>query len=165
MYHEYTMLDISKCTGGNSRRRKAQAAVPEPHQKVGVILWTIDPEGNVRFLLRHNKPFDGYDDEWTICFGSVEDGEDISNAAKREANEEYGVAAYETEQDLEYSISYEGKYGPTIIHFLALKASSIDIPITLNEESIGYDWMTLLQARQCMQHEDEYKALALCVNR
>lgn len=36
------------------------------HQKVAAIVWTIDPEGERRFLLRHNKPFDGYEDEWTI---------------------------------------------------------------------------------------------------
>lgn len=30
--------------------------------KVGVIVWTVDPDGNYRFLIRHNKPFNGYED-------------------------------------------------------------------------------------------------------
>jgi subtilisin-like proprotein convertase family protein len=46
------------------------------HQKVAVIVYSKDPEGNWRFLLRHNKPFNGYDDEWTVTFGTIEDNED-----------------------------------------------------------------------------------------
>jgi len=61
------------------------------HQKVAVIVWTIDPEGNRRFLLRHNKPFNGYEDEWTIAFGDIEPEENLEDAAKREASEEFGL--------------------------------------------------------------------------
>lgn len=54
------------------------------HQKVAVVVWTIDQEGSRRFLLKHNKPFDGYEDEWTVTFGDIEMGENLEEAAKRE---------------------------------------------------------------------------------
>lgn len=137
------------------------ANVTDRHHKVGCVLWTIDPSGNKRFLLRHNRPFDGYEDEWTICFGNIENGEDSTVAAKREAEEEFSVHGYEEIRDLGYAIEYEGKYSPTVIHFFALRVPTIDTPIHLNEESIGYDWMTLSEAKERMLHADELKALEL----
>ena len=62
--------------------------------KIGVIVWTVDPEGNPRFLLRHNKPFNGYEDEWTITFGNVEEGESVKVAAEREPKEEFGLMRF-----------------------------------------------------------------------
>ena len=59
--------------------------------KVGVIVYTKDPEENYRFLLRHNKPFDRRGDEWTILFGTVEELEDREETVKKEVGEEYGI--------------------------------------------------------------------------
>jgi len=127
--------------------------------KIAVIVWTTDPEGRPRFLMRHNKPFNGYNDEWTITFGNVEQSESKDSAAVREAGEEFGIEKFDGEAtDLEYNIEYEGKKGKTIIHFFALKVQNIDTKIVLNEESIGYDWMKIKKAREIMRHLDEKKA-------
>lgn len=131
------------------------------HQKVAAIVWTIDPEGNRRFLLRHNKPFDGYDDEWTITFGDIENNENIEEAAEREASEEFGISKFEEIKNLKYKIEFEGKHGPTEAHFIALKIRNLDVPITLNEESIGYDWMLMDKVKKLMHHDDEKKAFDL----
>ncbi|MBI2103490.1 NUDIX domain-containing protein [Candidatus Woesebacteria bacterium] len=131
------------------------------HQKVAVIVWTIDPDGKRRFLLRHNKPFNGYEDEWTVAFGDVENGEDLREAARREASEEFGINGFEEVKDLNYKIEFEGKYGPTEAQFIALKVKDINIPIQLNEESIGYDWTLLEKVKEVMLHEDERKAFDL----
>jgi len=134
-------------------------AVDNTHiTKVGVIVWTIDPEGNHRFLIRHNKPFNGYEDEWTISFGNVEQGETIENTALREATEEFGLIGVEQIQDLKYEIELSSKEGKTIIKFYAIKIKDIDIKISLNEESIGFDWMILDKVKEIMQHDDEKKA-------
>lgn len=132
--------------------------------KVGVLVWTIDPEGKARFLIRHNKPFDGREDEWTITFGNVERGEDEMEAALREAREEFGLkeALYET-VNLGYKIEFEGKQGKTVIHFYAVKVPSIGTKIVLNEESIGYDWMLFDKVKEAMQYEDEKKAFDILV--
>jgi len=131
------------------------------HQKVAVIVWTIDLEGNKRFLLRHNKPFNGYEDEWTIVFGDIEENEDVEAAAEREAAEEYGTNTFEEVKNLNYKIEFKGKYGPAEAHFVCLKVKDIDIQIILNEESIGYDWMLLEKVKEVMKHENEKKAFDL----
>ncbi len=131
------------------------------HQKVAVIVWTIDTEGNRRFLLRHNKPFNGYEDEWTIIFGDIEPNENLEDAAKREVSEEFGIGYLEETKNLNYKIEFEGKHRLTEIHFVALKIRDLDTPITLNEESIGYDWMRLEKVKEIMKHEDEKKVFEL----
>ena len=130
-------------------------------QKVAVIVWTIDPEGNKRFLLRHNKPFDGYDDEWTVTFGGVEENENKEQAAKREIFEEYAIKDIVEVKDLNYKVEFEGKNGPAEAHFFAIKVKDLDGKIVLNEESIGYDWMKIEKVKEVMQHEDEKRAFDL----
>lgn len=131
------------------------------HQKVAVIVWTIDPEGNKRFLLRHNKPFNGYEDEWTITFGDIEKRENFEDAAKREVSEEFGISDLEEVKNLNYKIEFEGKHGLTEANFVALKVKNLNIPIILNEESIGYDWMLVEKVKEEMKHDDERKAFNL----
>jgi len=131
------------------------------HQKVAVIVWTIDPKGNRRFLLRHNKPFDGYEDEWTIVFGDIEENESLEDAAKRETSEEFGTSTFEEVRNLNYKIEFESKHGSTEAHFVALKIKNINAQIILNEESIGYDWMKLEKVKEIMKHEDERQAFGL----
>ncbi|KKQ75385.1 MAG: hypothetical protein US96_C0012G0014 [Candidatus Woesebacteria bacterium GW2011_GWB1_38_5b] len=120
------------------------------HQKVAVIVWAMDPEGKKRFLLRHNKPFNGYEDEWTVAFGDIEKDENMEGAAKREVFEEYGISDFEDFKDLNYKVEN--------ISFLAVKVKNLDVKITLNEESIGYDWMIYEKVMEIMKHEDEAEA-------
>ena len=124
--------------------------------KVGVIVWAIDPEGEIRFLLRHNKPFDGYKDEWTIVFGTCED-EKLEQAAIREVGEELGINDFEKIENLNYQIRYQD-VEEIEIHFFAIKVRNIDIKISLNEESIGYDWMTKEEVKDKLIHSDELAA-------
>jgi ADP-ribose pyrophosphatase YjhB (NUDIX family) len=127
--------------------------------KVGIIIYTIDPEKQVRFLLRHSKPFNGYDDEWTVAFGTVEDGTDLMAEAIREAGEEFGIKEFLVRTNLEYEIEFTGKHGVSVIHFFALKAANLEVPVVLNEESIGYDWMKLDTVLAAMIHDDEKDAI------
>jgi ADP-ribose pyrophosphatase YjhB (NUDIX family) len=131
------------------------------HQKVAVIVWTVDPEGIRRFLLRHNKPFDGYEDERTIVFGDIESNESLEDAAKREAKEEYSLEVFEEAANLYYKVEFEGKHGPSEAHFMALKTKDLNSKIVLNEESIGYDWMPIEKVEAVMKHEDEKRAFYL----
>lgn len=127
--------------------------------KVGIIIWAYGPEDAPRFLLRHNRPFAGRTDEWTIAFGNVELGETLAVAAQREAREEYGIFTDPGKLcKLDYRIYYQD-IRPITIHFFSLQTATIDIPIQLNEESIGYDWATLQIAKALMKHADEAKAL------
>ena len=131
--------------------------------KVGVIVWTIDPENKMSFLIRHNRPYGGHDDEWTILFGNVETNETEEKAALRELQEEFGILKIENIKDLSYEIEFVDKQGLTIIKFFAIKTENIDTKITLNKESIGYDWMTIQRVKKIMQHDDEKKAFDILV--
>lgn len=131
------------------------------HQKVAAIVWTVDPEGNRRFLLRHNKPFNRYEDEWTVTFGDIKSNESMEDAAKREISEEFGIGNFEEVKNLNYKIDFESKHGQTEAHFFAIKVKNLDIQIILNEESIGYDWMEIEKVKEVTQHEDEKKAFGL----
>lgn len=126
--------------------------------KVGTIVWTIDPDGEKRYLLRHNKPFNGYEDEWTISFGNVEKDDEEKDTVAREIKEEFGIMNFEGIKDLAYEIEFESGRGKTAIKFYAIKVKDINISITLNEESIGYDWMKMDKVVEVMQHKDEKKA-------
>jgi 8-oxo-dGTP pyrophosphatase MutT (NUDIX family) len=135
--------------------------IQETRYKVAVIVWTVDKEGTKRFLLRHNKPFDGYNDEWTLCFGSVEDGEEYEVTAIREVYEEYGISEIEQVKNINYKVIFDTKKGHNEAHFFAIRVKDLDIKISLNEESIGYDWMKIEDAKKIMQFPDESIALDL----
>ena len=126
-------------------------------ESVAVIVYTLDPEGNKRFLLRHNKPFDGYDDEWTLCFGGIEADEQPIDAAVREAQEEYGLEGPIIATDLKYSVDWQDEKTNTTkrAHFFVVKVQDISVKVVLNEESIGYDWMLIEDAVERMKYADE----------
>lgn len=129
------------------------------HKKIAVIVYTIDPENKIRLLLLHNKPFNGYMDEWTFVFGDVENYESLEKAALREAREEFGIIHTENLANLNYKIIFKGKKGETEIHFFILEVKNINTKITLNDESIGYDWMLPNDAKLKIQYEDEKLAI------
>lgn len=133
------------------------------HKKIAVIVWTTDPEANKRFLLRHNKPFNGYQDEWTIVFGDIESNETFEDAAKREVFEEFGIREIKEIKNLNYKIEFEEKHESTEVHFVSIKVEDINSKIILNEESIGYDWMVLDKVKKIMRHEDEKQAFDLII--
>lgn len=62
---------------------------------------------------------------------------------------------------MDYKIEFDGKHGLAEAHFVVLKVKNLDIPITLNEESIGYDWMLIEKVKKVMKHTDEKKAFDL----
>lgn len=129
--------------------------------KVGVIVFTKDPEGNYRFLLRHNKPFRGREDEWTILFGTVEELENREETVKREVGEEYGIQDIEYIINLEYSITTDD----LDIHFFAVRMKDINTKIILNEESIGYDWMLIENVKKAMKYADEKRAFDILIEK
>ncbi|MFZ1301854.1 MAG: NUDIX hydrolase [Candidatus Microsaccharimonas sp.] len=127
--------------------------------RVGIILWTIDPENKLRFFLRHNRPFDGHLDEWNMIFGSVEPDESLGISVVREVSEESGVEVTEAAvTDLDYSLEYSSQHGRTIIRFFAVRVESVDVRVSLNEESIGYDWATIADVTAKVPYPEQIKA-------
>lgn len=135
------------------------------NQKIAALAWTVDPENNKRYLLRHNKPFNGYEDEWTITFGDVEENESIETAAMREIEEEFNIIKEDILEvrNLNYKTKYFSKKrnSEIVVNYFAIKVKDLNIKIILNGESIGYDWMKLDKAKESMQYEDERAILEM----
>jgi 8-oxo-dGTP pyrophosphatase MutT (NUDIX family) len=129
---------------------------------VGVVIWVIDPEHNTRVFLRHNKPFFGYPNEWNFVYGHVEPGEDHLLAAKREVEEETTLKVDMSKViDLNYRIERLKNKIITKITFVSLKVEDISCSIRLNEESIGYDWKLINEAKNTLKHLEQIRALDL----
>ena len=124
--------------------------------KVAVVVYATDPQGNRRILMRHNSSYDGkHPDEWTFVWGTVEENETFENCATREVLEELSISKFESVIKLEHSTEFVGTRGKNIAFFFAMEVNDINIPIKLNNESIGYDWMLLKNAKEIMIHEND----------
>ncbi len=110
--------------------------------KVGVVVYGIDPTGLIRFLMRHNKPYDGkHNDEWTFVWGGIEQSETVEQSAAREVAEEFGITKNVTISLSPATTEFTGLHGLYFVQFCIARVDNIEIPVSLNEESIGYDWM------------------------
>lgn len=112
--------------------------------RVGIVVWTIDPENNIRYLLRHNSPFDGHPDEWNVFYGTVESDESPRAAALRELEEESGLHVSQNHLiDIESTLTYSTDAYDASIKYFSVRLESVHQKIVLNDESIGYNWVTL----------------------
>lgn len=143
-------------------RSDKETSQPLPHRtRVGIAVWTIDPEGVIRFLLRHNKPFGGHSDEWNIFYGTLESNESMIDAVVREIREESGIL---TSRDSVVSLGKELSYSTSMytatISYFSIMLPSIDQVIVLNEESIGYDWVTWPGLQHTMKYPEQISILS-----
>ena len=92
--------------------------IHEPHESVAVVVF--DEKDNILFI--HNRRYTVGHPEWEIPAGRVEDGEDISAAARREAMEETGSTLH----SLQYLCSHNPSNGMSdaIIHVFAARIES-----------------------------------------
>ena len=103
----------------------------------GVVLLTNSQPTQV-LLLRHKT-------RWDLPKGHAEDGEEISQTALRETEEETGIPgdAIELEKEFEFILEYQveskrrGKYDKQVTYFLGYVAEPLAIHLT---EHIGYEW-------------------------
>mgnify|MGYP000003114641 FL=1 len=133
-------------------------------RKVAIFPWVRDPEGAKRLFLRHNKPFNGHYDAWLAITGGIEieDEDDMEATVIRVLLKEAGIYMKDILDIVDLKIALEADTpgsGFSLNHCYAVKIRNIDVKITLNEESIGYDWMREYVA---IEHIDkEYKSSKL----
>ena len=129
---------------------------PPCRTRVGIVVWTIDPEGTMRFLLRHNKPFGEHSDEWNVFYGTLEPNELMIDAAIRELREESGIIiSKDSVVSLEKELSYSTPTYTATINYFSVMLPSIDQEIILNEESIGYDWVTWSDLKRIIKYQEQ----------
>ncbi len=133
--------------------------------KVGVVLVAFDPQGNKRVFLRKNSPFNGSPEEWNVIYGHIEDNEDILTCGAREAREEAGVVT-DNIKSCNYTVSKTFKNGALIkINYAWALFQEIPPQITLNEESIGYQWASEKEAAQLISDIRQAKAITITMRR
>lgn len=92
--------------------------------------------GMVLFLQRHPKDTRPY--RWAMPGGKQKKNETVHDCAKRELKEETGIDALPTEIGT-VECKKTGKYVFTVFELLIHKHAG-DIPVSLNNEHIGYGW-------------------------
>lgn len=106
-------------------------------EAAGVILMVKRP--TPQFLLMQHV------DRWDLPKGHAEDGEDITQTALRETEEETGIPSAEIELDRQFRFVTEyrvvgkrrGDYDKRVTYFLGFLPSKLEISVT---EHIGYRW-------------------------
>ena len=107
-------------------------------RSAGVLLYHDDDAGQRRFLLLD------YGSHWDYPKGHVEPGEDDPTAARRELQEETGIAEATFIEDFSREINYVfrsrkgGLIKKTVIFFLARTGETA---VTISHEHVGFGWM------------------------
>ncbi|KLU03038.1 Bis(5'-nucleosyl)-tetraphosphatase [Asymmetrical] [Rhodopirellula islandica] len=108
----------------------------------GVLVMTREPSPHF-LLMRHP-------DRWDLPKGHCDEGEDFLMAAKRELEEETGIAAEDCEFDpdfqfdLQYPVTYRDRPGQTfqkhVRYFLVFLPQVVKIELTEHEMSRWWPW-------------------------
>ena len=137
----------------------SQDQVSERRLKVQVwIYWRpsaeTDSEQSVRFLLLRTRPERG--GFWQPVTGSVDPGESLEVAARREASEETGLHLSSVLENLGEPFEFESRWGPAIEYPYALEVSaSRDQPPLIqldHHEHDASEWLSATEALRRLQY-------------
>lgn len=131
-------------------------------KKIGAVVFAIDPVGELRVLLRKNSPFNGSPEEWNVIYGHIEAGELPQDCARREVEEEAGIEIGETfTGDYEISKTFDDTEQIDIAYYWMVIDEMMK-PVNLNEESIGYQWVTINNAQESIPDSQQASAIVRC---
>lgn len=115
----------------------------EPGLKVGVVVFQRGPDRRPRYLLLQRPPEQG--GWWGVVTGSVEQGESLSQAAIREAQEETGITDFRAVMSLGYIHTFHSRGQTFQEHYYAIEVSP-ESTVRLSYEHVAYRWATLEEA-------------------
>lgn len=119
-------------------------------KSAGVIIFYIEENGEIKYLLLKHKP-----DSWDFAKGLIEKSENLENAALRECQEETGLQELELipgfketirfffKVKYKYQVDRGFKLGQTVLKFVTYflaRSKSKDVKVSFEHE--GYEWLT-----------------------
>ena len=136
----------------------ASAASPQRHEVVEAIVFR--PTDPVLLLLLRRTPERG--GWWQAVTGSVEEGEELEAAVRREVHEETGIANPNSILDLDFAFPFEfEKYGgdrplAAIKHSFGVETTHADV--RTGGEHDEWAWVTFEEALRRLTWEDNREA-------
>lgn len=100
--------------------------------------------------------------QWDVPGGHVDEGEDILQAAAREAQEEAGVWVPASQLKVSYALS-KVRGGASITWIFSLARLKSTPSITLSHEHIEYQWMQPEQALAAIEYDIHHEMLTYLV--
>ena len=125
----------------------------------GAVIFRRDEKGHHQFLVvQHAKRSETEKEYWALTKGTLESGETLGQAAKREINEEVGLEV-EFIEGFEAVISYnpESHIHKTVTYFLA-DAYGQEVQVD-GVEIVNYQWLDLDSAIEKLTYENVRQVL------
>jgi dATP pyrophosphohydrolase len=126
-----------------------------------VVVHRLSDRGR-EFLVALRTP--GREGYWSLIAGGIEEGETPVAAARRELEEETGLAAPLSFEEIPMSLGYEDEVGWVVLHVFAGEAPG-DWEPTLDEEHVDYRWCAVEDALDLLFFEEPRQALREAVRR
>lgn len=136
--------------------------IQKPYRKVQVWIFTQEPnKGLLQVLLLQTNEKRGR--FWQPVTGKVEEGENLVEAALREACEETGfllTAESHHPITLDYDFEFEGKWGPAHEYAFCISVPEKWQPTLDPREHEAFEWVTPSEAMKRMNFDTNQKGLA-----
>ena len=127
-------------------------------KSAGVIVFREGERGRLFLLLDYGR-------YWDFPKGHVEKGEDDEAAARRELEEETGIAATELLDGFEEEIVYFFRKGPALIRkrVVFFLGRTEEENVRVSDEHCGYAWMEEPEARKRIKYPTAKKVFEAAV--
>lgn len=125
--------------------------------KVWVIVYRRHTAGFELLALKPHQE-DGLHYDYYVITGGIEENESAIDAAKREIIEEIGITPLRI-NELNEVITYVDRNTATNYVEECFAAEISDSKLVLNEEHVGYAWMSLHEFKSSIWWEGEHKKL------
>jgi 8-oxo-dGTP pyrophosphatase MutT (NUDIX family) len=126
------------------------------NKQVEGIIFKIDPEGNILFLLMKRVLQKG--GFWQPLTGGVRVGENLEQALRREVEEETSIATVDRIIDLEYGFNFTD-HGQSYDEFIFGVQVPNDAQVSLSSEHEEYRWSTREEAISLLKWDGNIEGL------
>lgn len=129
-----------------------------PGEAVLIVLHRASASGGREFLVALRAPGARSRSYWSLISGGVEDGESPVDAARRELEEETGLTAPLSWDEIPMSLGFEGDDGWVVLYVFSAETAASWEP-TLDDEHVDYRWCDAESSLEVLFYEEPRAAL------